>query len=444
MRIGSLFSGIGGLDLGLERAGVGRTVWQVEADPFCRGVLARHWPDAVRYDDVREVRGGAVEPVDLLCGGFPCQDVSNAGKRAGLDGERSGLWYEFDRLVGELRPRFVVIENVAALLGRGGPDVLRSLAARGYDAWWDCVPASAVGAPHRRDRLFIVAWRVGDAERERLEGEHDSGAAARAALVAVRARNEWPTESGVGRVADGVSGGVDGLTFPTPRASDGRDKGRAGGKMPSLETVVMWPTPTHGDHDRGPGAPASRQGSPNLTDAVAMFPTPTRADGERSSLTYCRGNETLLGAVMWPTPAAGDEAGGRAMPPGTTGTGRTPDGRKVQVGLPNAVRMWPTPTAMLANESEDIASWEARREATRLRVGNGNGFGEPLGVAARRHVRPVQPWERDVPRTVTRSDRAANAIRKARLRALGNAVVPQVGEVIGRVVVALRDAMVSP
>ena len=171
MRIGSLFSGIGGLELGLERAGVGHTVWQVEQDLFCQKVLAKHWPKARRYEGVREVGAHNLEPVDLICGGFPCQDISLAGKGEGLEGERSGLWSEYARIVRELRPRWVVIENVAALLSRGVDAVLGTLSEGGYDATWDCIPAAAVGAPHRRDRLFVVAWRVSDAERAAIRQE---------------------------------------------------------------------------------------------------------------------------------------------------------------------------------------------------------------------------------------------------------------------------------
>lgn len=161
MKIGSLFSGIGGLELGLERATGGHTVWQVEQDPYARAVLAKHWPEAQRYQDVKEAGAHNLAPVDLICGGFPCQDVSNAGKRAGLDGARSGLWTEYARIIGELRPRFVVVENVSAIIARGMDRVLGDLAACGYDAIWDCIPAAAVGAHHRRDRLFVVAYTDG-------------------------------------------------------------------------------------------------------------------------------------------------------------------------------------------------------------------------------------------------------------------------------------------
>ena len=172
MRIGSLFSGIGGLELGLEWAGVGHAVWQVEREPFCRSVLARHWPNARRFDDVRTVGAHNLEPVDVICGGFPCQDISYAGKGLGLSGERSGLWYEFARIVGDMGPRFVVVENVAALVTRGLPDVLGTLSDLGYDAQWRTIRASDVGAPHRRERLFIVAYTAGKRKREQANEAH--------------------------------------------------------------------------------------------------------------------------------------------------------------------------------------------------------------------------------------------------------------------------------
>lgn len=163
LTIGSLFSGIicGGLELGLEWAGLGPVLWQVEKEPFCRDVLAKHWPDAARHTDVCAVGRADLAPVDVLCGGFPCQDISLAGKRAGLAGERSGLWAQYARIVRELRPRVVVVENVAALATLGMDTVLGDLAALGFDVWWDCVRASDVGAPHQRARLFIVAYARG-------------------------------------------------------------------------------------------------------------------------------------------------------------------------------------------------------------------------------------------------------------------------------------------
>src|SRR5512139_1947664 len=161
MRVLDLFSGIGGFSLGLERAGM-RTVAFCEIEPFCRAVLRKHWPDIPIYEDVRSLTAERLAAdgisVDVICGGFPCQDISVAGKGAGIEGGRSGLWSEYARIIGELRPRYVIVENVAALLGRGLDRVLGDLAEIGYDAEWHCIPASYVGAPHRRDRVWIVAY----------------------------------------------------------------------------------------------------------------------------------------------------------------------------------------------------------------------------------------------------------------------------------------------
>lgn len=163
-----LFSGIGGFSLGLERAGF-RTVAFCEIEPFARQVLAKHWPKVPCYDDVRTLTAERLRAdgisVDVICGGFPCQDLSIAGLRKGLDGDRSGLWSEITRLTGELRPRYVIVENVAGLLS--GPDdspgrwfgrVLGDLASLGYDAEWHCISASAAGAAHVRDRVWLIAY----------------------------------------------------------------------------------------------------------------------------------------------------------------------------------------------------------------------------------------------------------------------------------------------
>lgn len=161
LTIGSLFSGIGGLELGLEWAGLGPVVFQCEIDPLCRTVLAKHWPYATRFNDVRSVDESSPR-VDILCGGFPCQDISDAGTKRGLAGTRSGLWTEFARVVRVLRPRFVVVENVTALAGRGLDVVLGDLAACRFDAVWFPLRASGVGAAHERERLFVVAYAHGE------------------------------------------------------------------------------------------------------------------------------------------------------------------------------------------------------------------------------------------------------------------------------------------
>jgi DNA (cytosine-5)-methyltransferase 1 len=161
LTFGSLFAGIGGIDLGFERAGL-QCKWQVEIDEYARKVLAKHWPEVRRHDDVKTWPENDTERVDVIAGGFPCQDISYAGKGAGLEGERSGLFYEVARIIRIMEPRIVVLENVSALLTRGMGDVLGTLASLGYDAEWECLPASAFGAPHRRDRVFIVSYAKGE------------------------------------------------------------------------------------------------------------------------------------------------------------------------------------------------------------------------------------------------------------------------------------------
>lgn len=196
MRMGSLFSGIGGLELGLESTGLGHTVWQVECDPWCRATLARHWPDAERFDDVHAVGAFNLDPVDLVCGGFPCQDVSSAGARAGLAGSRSGLWHEYRRVIFELRPEWVVVENVASGARLWVDDVCEGLEQLGYATLPVPVCADWLGAPYERARIFVVGRRpVADAHRD---GE-----------PAVSVDAEVARASSVARVADGAREAAD-------------------------------------------------------------------------------------------------------------------------------------------------------------------------------------------------------------------------------------------
>lgn len=152
----SLFAGVGGIDLGLERAGM-RCVGQVEIDEYATRVLERHWPSTPRIRDVRDFHGTEFGPFDLLTGGYPCQPFSLAGARLGESDERH-LWPEVLRIIRNVRPRLVLLENVPGHLSLGFGRVLGDLAESGYDAEWDCIPAATVGAPHRRDRLWIVAY----------------------------------------------------------------------------------------------------------------------------------------------------------------------------------------------------------------------------------------------------------------------------------------------
>lgn len=219
LRVLDLFSGIGGFSLGLERTGGFETVAFCEIEPFPRRVLAKHWPGVPCYDDVRTLTAGALArdgiAVDVVTGGFPCQDISTAGQRRGIgEGTRSGLYSEVVRIVGDIRPRYVILENVSNLLV--GPSeqpggwfgrVLGDLAKIGYDAEWHCIPASYAGALHQRDRIWIVAYPNSDSLRFQRIGTPTGGTWSEkqlAGLVQVALQHAIPARSG-GGILDGVS-----------------------------------------------------------------------------------------------------------------------------------------------------------------------------------------------------------------------------------------------
>lgn len=214
--LGSLFAGIGGFELGFERTGQFATSWQVEIDDYATRVLGRHWPRVRRW---RDIHSFPPEPasdwhVDVLTGGFPCQDISSAGHRAGLGGPHSGLYYEALRVVARLRPQVVVLENVAALLSRGLGEVLGSLAEIGYDCEWHCIQAASVHAPHRRNRIFIIGSLANadcgrqpahDQAQQQVGAIHQSLPPPLACAALPRAK-EWAAEPALGELVDGVSG----------------------------------------------------------------------------------------------------------------------------------------------------------------------------------------------------------------------------------------------
>ena len=201
-----LFSGIGGISLGLHWARM-RTLAFCESDPFARAVLARHWPGVPIHPDIRTFHRHASPTV--LCGGFPCQDTSLAGRGAGLSGARSGLWAHMARLVAECRPRWVVAENVPGLRSRGADQVLDELAALGYAAWPLVVGAAHAGAPHRRARAWIVARRLSPDAAGAGLALGIGGATGPAPLLPTERRGGWPPPPPFRRVGDGLPAGLD-------------------------------------------------------------------------------------------------------------------------------------------------------------------------------------------------------------------------------------------
>ena len=396
LHIVSLFSGIGGLDLACERAFGGVTVAQVERDPYCLRVLERHWPEAARHDDVTAYAG---QSCDVVCGGFPCQDLSIAGKRAGLDGERSGLYHEMMRVVAASEPTYVVIENVPPLL-KYRSRVEADLERMGYGSVWQVCEASDVGAPHRRQRVFIVAVRglPGSRMLPRPSPQGDLFAPAFGGDGSEPGR-QWPTPA----AADGSgsrSGGVG--TSETGRRPDGT-KATIG-----LQAAARaWPTPLATDAKGPKGAGmVARGGGERLSNAVASWPTPTLCGNDnRKGASKTSGDGLATAVKAWPTPIAHD----------AKDSGRAPSERERSKGH--------LPTIVVEDSADPVGvlnpAW------VDLLMGLPSGWTQldgdlvphvwPAGRGEQQH--PSEP-PRLVPPKVTPH-------RRERLKALGNAVVWQ-------------------
>jgi len=370
MTFGSLFTGIGGIDLGLERAGM-VCKWQAEVDPYCVAVLEKHWPGVKRYGDVTTINWAEAEGVDLICGGFPCQPFSVAGKRRGAADKRN-LWPEMLRAVQVVRPRWVVGENVPGIGDYLGT-VCTDLEAEGYEVLPLELPAAALGAPHLRYRLFILAHTDQPGDRTEVVGQETIG------------------EEG-NRSAGGPGGPGGGGRAWAVADAQGLGEGRLSeGQRRSLETKADpdgrgkdVPDPERGQRDRGPdqqrgrpeGRTAPRGNSEDVADA--------EVDAERAGLRK------------------GGSAGERR--------GRLGDGSG------------PGSTADAGGQGPEVGPGDRQRGPCATAAGSGWWATEP-----------------DV-------GRVAHGIpsRVDRLRALGNAVVPQVAEWIGQRIVEAEEAEPCP
>jgi site-specific DNA-cytosine methylase len=340
-RIGSLFSGCGGLDHGVERSGLGRVAWQCEAIPFRRQILAVRYPGTPCYEDVCAIASdpAALPPVDVLVGGFPCQDVSLAGKAAGLAGARSGLWFRYLELVRALKPRGVLIENVPGLLSRGIEVVVAGLTDAGYAVEATRLQAADLGAPHERERVFIVAVRA-DVAGE-LGGEDEYGGAW-TPLPAGEVRR-WPTWEASAR-------------WPTWEAS---------ARWPTWEASARWPTPTR------PGGTNSQNGSrvrPQLAGAVreaAQWPTVRASDGSSPGASSSPSLRTAVrdDTRTWPTPTVKGNYN------------HVGAGERSGDGLATVARRWATPMRR---------DWKSTSPA--ITAGNTRPLSEQVGEEARRGV----------------------------------------------------------
>jgi DNA (cytosine-5)-methyltransferase 1 len=235
LTVGSLFSGIGGIELGLERTRGFKTIWFSDIEPYTEEIRKRHWPEAKELGDITKIKWQAVTAPEVLTGGFPCQDISSAGKQAGIKGKKSGLWKEYLKAISILRPKYIIAENVAALLNRGIETILSDLAKIGYDAEWHCIPASKLGSPHRRDRIFIIAYpnTLYQETGEKVLREYHNIKVANTPSISTIQRitkqkpiitriskeitefsskiKNWQVEPGLGRVAHGVPNCMDRL-----------------------------------------------------------------------------------------------------------------------------------------------------------------------------------------------------------------------------------------
>lgn len=428
MKLGSLFSGYGGLDMGISQVIDARPVWFSEIEKAPSQILAHHWADVPNLGDITKVDWADVEPVDILTGGFPCQDVSHAGRRAGLirDGEgrtRSGLWGEMLRAITELKPALVIAENVRGLLSakadsdmepctwcmgdngaahmRALGAVLADLADAGYDTAWTGLRAADIGAPHNRFRVFIAAWPRNAAHTNRdLFRQHPRAAS----VEKTRAHKDHRSANSHRGPGDHVA------VLPTPRATRGGS---------ATETVALLPTPVSSDGN-GPGAHGD--GGADLRTTVTLLPTPAVNDmgraytpdewdawTERMKAAHNNGNGhgkslEIEAQRLLPTPSVADVEGGR----------KTRSGDRSNELLLNGIAA----EQRFGDYAPAVALWEhvINRPAPPPTEPTGRDGGQRLSPA-------FVEWMMGLPKGHVAD--VPGLSRVAQLKALGNGVVPQ-------------------
>ena len=392
LTVGSLFSGIGGLDLGLERAGM-EVIWQSEIDPYGCRVLKKHWPEVVNHGNIKEIKWGNVVRPDIICGGYPCQPFSTAGKRNGTDDPRH-LWPWVREAISELRPKYAILENVRGHVSLGLNVVLGEMASIGYDAEWQIVSAASVGAPHRRDRVIIVAYPTQQFSNERGHGDNSGTIGQWQAVQEPPRRSDSPSTNTIGELASSDSFGHlrrQSQVFTTDRWLDALSFiGSCGTDVADTDSISG-----HKQHQR------------QIQQSDAMGRSEVMADTDSSNTTDGGQRQGIQSEnTSWGDDRSGSES----------------DTGQVSVGS-------------AGQNTSNMADTDARETSRGLRgVSTDTGqVREQRDYARGEESHAGRQWWATEPDV----GRVAHGVpsRVDRLRGLGNAVVPQVAELIGRMVI---------
>jgi len=433
LTVGSLFSGIGGLDLGLERAGM-NVIWQSEIDPYGCRVLKKHWPEVVNHGNIKEINWGDVVRPDIICGGYPCQPFSTAGKRNGTDDPRH-LWPWVREAISELRPKYAILENVRGHVSLGLNTVLGEMASIGYDAEWQIVSAASVGAPHRRDRVIIVAY-----PREQLKhgrGHLNSQSALRQgqAIQEPVSGSDSPSTDTIGELANPNSLGYlrrQSQVFTTERWLN------ALSLIGSCSTDVANTNSLsgHQQHQR-----QVQQSDTVGRSQVVAHPNNAGSRTPRSGINRDRAQEIQ----EWGNkPQSGLSGCSEVM--ADTNSSDTPNGRERE-GLQSEDSSWGDDRSRSGSDIGQISMGSAGQDSSDMANTNARETSRGLGGVSTDtgQVRKQRDYARGEESHASRQwwaiepdvGRVAHGIpsRVDRLRGLGNAVVPQVAELIGRMVI---------
>ena len=422
LTVGSLFSGIGGLDLGLERAGM-EVIWQSEIDPYACKVLSKHWPEVVNHGNIKEINWQEVERPDVICGGYPCQPFSTAGKRRGEEDPRH-LWPWVREAISQLRPRYAILENVRGHLSMGGLSVIAELATIGYDAEWRVVSAASVGANHRRDRIVIVAYPNNTGNRTpRCNTDADGTAFEQGRQVVSQSRSCGCSSTVANTDGGNSSDGGECKTLPSKGGSRRNDRRGSGSDTRKISVGST------GENAKNVADTNSQWGhqqcqrqvqEPNIGGCCANMANTSEQFSNERGHGHNLGTHETTGSVQGSLGRSG-----RNGDVANTNSERLERQRPEQqtTGASRNSEEKPLPDNECIRDGEYRVSSDAGQEDIR-RVYNGRREEGYVGW---------QWWE-----TEPNVGRVAHGIpsRVDRLRGLGNAVVPQVAEVIGRLVIS--------